>query len=102
MNECPDYTNTGNCKNKKCRLNHVDRAGALRKAAAERATSTSPQDGHDSDVSSDQDFDEIDSDDIDSVDLSDGDDRGREEGVSKFDAHGDVELSAQQDFVPLR
>lgn len=84
MNECPDYTNTGTCSNKSCRLNHIDRAGALRKAAGH----TGGED--DSDLSSDDgQHDAIDSDDVDSDDMADV-------------GSGDEELSGQQDFVGLR
>lgn len=85
VSECPDYTNTGVCRNKKCRLPHIDRAGALRKAAAAKK-----DDGEMSfDVSSDEEaYDEIDSDDADS-----------DEDVIMPAADGGRELSQQDDFV---
>ncbi|KAK7726070.1 hypothetical protein SLS57_003660 [Botryosphaeria dothidea] len=88
--ECPDYANHAVCRNPKCRLPHVDRAGQIRKAAAAQTGSAelgSP------DLSSDDEHDEIDSDDVDSEDeieedlvMQGADDNGRE-------------LSQQQDFV---
>lgn len=62
VTECPDYANKGACRNKKCRLPHVDRAGQLRKAAAVAQPSTEIPDDS-SDLSSDE---EDHSDDIDS------------------------------------
>ena len=90
VSECPDYSNTGTCRNKKCRLPHVDRAGNLRKAAVMKANKGS-DDNESSDLSSDEeDYQEIDSDDVDSEAEQDivmtGVDRGHE-------------LDQQQDFI---
>ncbi|KAF2173015.1 hypothetical protein M409DRAFT_16965 [Zasmidium cellare ATCC 36951] len=82
--ECPDYANHGRCANREknaCNLPHIDRAGALRKAA-ERQAKTGSED--DSDVSSsDDDKNEGDSDVAEDIDMDD-------------DSH---ELSQQQDFI---
>ena len=100
VHECPDYANTGICGKQLCHLPHVDRAGQIRKHAA-NATGNAAEGGsvklpnEDSDMSSDEgEFDEIDSDDVDSdsldedvMDLSDN-----------IEAHA---LTQQQDFVKL-
>lgn len=93
VHECPDYSNKGLCRNKKCRLPHVDRAGQLRKAAAaavqqQREHSPSSQDDGSGDISSDGELDGMDSDDVDS------------DGFEMFSMHSDDgQLSQQQDFV---
>lgn len=98
--ECPDYANTGVCKKKKCTLPHVDRAGQLRKATAGKSETT-PLDGEgeeeEEDISSEEEYDEIDSDDIDSDEL----DSDEDEPMVEFVEGGtdDQELSGQQDFV---
>ncbi|KAF2836572.1 hypothetical protein M501DRAFT_249036 [Patellaria atrata CBS 101060] len=51
--ECPDYANKGICRNKKCRLPHVDRAGQLRKANAGEERLLIEEDNS-SDISSDE------------------------------------------------
>ena len=92
MTECPDYANTGTCRNSRCRLPHIDRAGNLRKAAALKANKES--DGNESpDLSSDEeDYQEIDSDDVDSDDL--------DEDIDMIESgDGGHELSQQQDFI---
>lgn len=97
--ECPDYANTGSCKKKKCTLPHIDRAGQIRKAAANASKSeTSPDAEEEDDVSSDEEeYDEIDSDDVDSDELdSDADEQMAELIEGGAD---DQELSGQQDFV---
>ena len=98
VHECPDYADTGSCGTKKCHLPHVDRAGQIRKHAANATGITMEENSaksayEESDLSSDEgDYDEIDSDDVDSdgiedymIDASDHD-----------EAHA---LSQQQDFV---
>ncbi|KAL1965805.1 hypothetical protein VTN77DRAFT_5126 [Rasamsonia byssochlamydoides] len=91
--ECPDYANTGTCNKRKCTLPHVDRAGQIRKNAANRAESPTP-DGEEEDISSDEEeYDEIDSDDVDSDELDDDPVEVIEGGAE------DSELSGQQDFV---
>ena len=34
VHECPDWSNTGSCHSKRCRLPHVDRAGQIRRQTA--------------------------------------------------------------------
>ncbi|KAF2151342.1 hypothetical protein K461DRAFT_171613 [Myriangium duriaei CBS 260.36] len=93
VSECPDYTNTGVCRNSKCRLPHIDRAGTLRKAAAQKAAKGSDDDVS-FDVSSDEgNYDEIDSDDADS------DEMGEEDVVMAGSSDAGGELSQQQDFI---
>ena len=90
VHECPAYGNTGTCRNKKCQLPHVDRAGQIRK---HNTNTQSSRQGEDSDVTSDEeDFDEIDSDDVESDGLEDNLDRIQ--GLS-----GSHALSQQEDFV---
>lgn len=91
VSECPDYANKGICRNKKCRLPHVDRAGQLRKTAA---AAKDDDDGEEavSDLDSDTDLSAIDSDDVDSDDIPD-------EAFLNADKSLERELSQQQDFV---
>jgi len=100
--ECPDYANTGACRNRKCRLPHVDRAGQIRKMVANKLETPndsrrgSGQEDDSSDLSSEEEdgYDAIDSDDVDSDGLVDEPMDIRME----TDNH---ELSQQQDFVHL-
>ena len=89
VHECPDYTNVGACRNKKCRLPHIDRADQMKKNAADNPRRTAPStDDDDSDLVSDED-DDSDSGDVDSDDL--------EELMGRTDtSHA---LSQQKDFV---
>jgi hypothetical protein len=52
--ECPDYANTGNCSNKKCRLPHVDRAGQLRKIAGVPNVPSQPTNGSPKSISAEE------------------------------------------------
>lgn len=100
MQECPDYANTGVCNSNKCRLPHVDRAGQIRKIAANKlgnstdASHGGMEDDNSSDVSSERDdgYDEINSDDVDSDGLLD-------EPMHVPVGTDTHELSQQQDFV---
>ena len=90
VTECPDYTNTGTCRNTKCRLPHIDTATNMRKAAAIKAQKGS--DDNDDDVSSEEeDHEEIDSDDADSDYLD-------EDIIMAGNGNG-RELGQQQDFI---
>ncbi|KAL1960961.1 hypothetical protein VTO42DRAFT_4849 [Malbranchea cinnamomea] len=97
VHECPDYANTGHCGNKKCQLPHIDRAGQIRKLAADQTgTEEQPEDGNDDDnededLSSEEEYDEIDSDDVDSDDLDEP-----EEIVKGTD---NSDITQQQDFI---
>ena len=90
VSECPDYANKGTCRDTKCRLPHVDRAGQIRKLAASRAAESANDDSDDI-VSEEEEL--MDSDDLDS------------DGVEEFlgaDASDDSEshvLTEQKDFV---
>lgn len=94
VHECPDYTNTGACGNKKCRLPHIDRADQMKKNAIESARplglSTDDNDDDDSDLVSEED-DDSGSGDVDSDDF--------EELVGGTDASST--MSQQKDFVHL-
>ena len=91
--ECPNYAKTGICRNPKCHLPHVDRAGQIRKHTAnitDRTNASEEED--DSDIVSDDNYDEIDSDDVES--------EGLEEDVMQIsDDTASHILSQQQDFV---
>ena len=99
FHECPDYANRGVCRNNKCHLPHVDRAGQIRQHSA-NITGTSKDgllssgdDDQESDLPSEEgNFDEIDSDDVDSDGLEDD----LIHLSHDTEKHG---LSQQQDFV---
>ncbi|KZL85203.1 ccch zinc finger protein, partial [Colletotrichum incanum] len=77
--ECPDFSNTGKCKNKGCKLLHRERASVLRKRTDEDEME---------DVSSDD--ESVDSDDVDS------------DEVEEFITDGvgdDTDFKVQKDFV---
>lgn len=96
IHECPDYANTGFCRKSKCHLPHVDRAGQIRKHAANLTDPTSGSaDDDDSDLVSDDDYDEIDSDDVD----SDGLDHESMFAGDDTRSQASHALSQQQDFV---
>lgn len=90
VNECPDFSNTGTCKTKGCKLLHRHKASVMR-----TNTTRSNQSGEDesSDISSDEDGDEIGDDDVDSDDL--------EEFFGDEDGNIDVDIPMQQDYVQL-
>jgi hypothetical protein len=91
VHECPDYANKGLCRNKHCRLPHVDRAGQLRKAAAAKDGERNASETA-SDISSDDDDAEYDEDDVDSDEFD-------EEYFIPSAAAAAHELSQQTDFV---
>ena len=70
IHECPDYANNGVCRNPKCHLPHVDRAGQIKKHAAANQASrvASSAEEEDSDLVSEEsqvsDEDDVDSDGI--------------------------------------
>ena len=101
VHECPDYANTGTCRKKKCDLPHVDRAGQIRKHAAQSVDAgaavdnVKSSDANDSDLSSDEDdYANTDGDDVDSDDLED-------ETFIGVNDRGHQELAQQNDFVQL-
>lgn len=91
--ECPDFSNTGVCKNKNCKLLHRERASVLRKAAAAAAVSGGDQNMDD--MSSDDEDDEQ------SVNSNDVDSEEVDEFVGQDDDTPDFDFSAQQDFIPM-
>jgi hypothetical protein len=84
VHECPDFSNTGICNTKGCKLPHRHKASVMR-------TNTAVAEDDNSDLSSDDEDEEIDSDDVDSDDLD-------EEFFGDEDAKPDLD-SMQQDFV---
>jgi len=89
--ECPDYSNTGSCRDANCRLPHVDSVANKRRAEAAKSANKGNAGSDDSsDLSSDEgDYEEIDSDDVDS-------DAVDEDIVMGGSGH---ELDQQQDFI---
>ncbi|KID90141.1 CCCH zinc finger protein [Metarhizium guizhouense ARSEF 977] len=80
--ECPDFSNTGICKSKGCKLLHRERASVLRNQAK-------ANDAMDEDVSSDEEA--VDSDDVDS-----------DEVAEFIEAESDdSDFENQKDFIPL-
>ncbi|KAK4189004.1 hypothetical protein QBC35DRAFT_494402 [Podospora australis] len=86
--ECPDFSNTGVCKNKGCKLAHRERASVLRKASGARAN----EDVEMADFSSDEDGESVNSDDVDSDEV--------DEFIGQDD-DGGFDISEQQDFIEL-
>lgn len=89
--ECPDFSNTGVCKNKGCKLPHRERASVLRRGAS-ASNGNSNGDDEMEDVSSDD--ESIDDDDIDSDEVDEfiGHDK---------DGDGGLAFAEQQDFIEL-
>jgi hypothetical protein len=95
--ECPDFSNTGKCSTKGCKLLHRERASVLRKTAAAAAAAAAAssgagggQDEEMDDLSSDE--ESVDSDDVDSDEVEEflGD------GVDEGD---DSDFVGQRDFI---
>ncbi|KAH7329025.1 hypothetical protein B0I35DRAFT_473673 [Stachybotrys elegans] len=76
--ECPDFSNTGRCKNRGCKLLHRERASVLRRA-----------DEAGEDVSSDE---EADSDDVDSDEVAE---------FIEADSDSDTETEGPKSFLPI-
>jgi hypothetical protein len=91
VHECPDFSNTGTCNTKGCKLLHRYKASVIRKnpTLAERVDGA-----EDSDLSSDEEHDEIDSDDVDSDEMD-------EEFLGEDSTEQDSDIPNQQDFVQL-
>ncbi|WEW59322.1 hypothetical protein PRK78_004791 [Emydomyces testavorans] len=99
VNECPDYANTGKCGKLKCPLPHIDRAGQIRKLAANKTgndNNMGSTEEDEEDISSEEEaYDEIDSDDVDSDELDDN-----EPELIIPDTHaGEEEVTKQHDFI---
>ncbi|PMD39050.1 hypothetical protein L207DRAFT_461767 [Hyaloscypha variabilis F] len=92
VNECPDFSNTGTCPTKGCKLPHRHKASVMRNITAQNGES-SPEEG--SDISSDDEDEEIGSDDVDSDDLD-------EEFFGDDDGKTDFDIPMQQDYIHLR
>jgi hypothetical protein len=89
LHECPDFSNTGSCTTKGCKLLHRHKASLMR---SNTVRNDQTQEDETSDISSDEEGEEIDSDDVDSDDLEFfGEDDGN--------IHSDVPM--QQDFIQL-
>ncbi|KAL2129847.1 hypothetical protein VTI74DRAFT_7213 [Chaetomium olivicolor] len=88
--ECPDFSNTGVCKNKGCKLPHRERASVLRN----RAGGGREDDEEMADLSSDDDGDgeSIDEDDVDSDEV--------DEFIGQ-DESGGLDFAEQRDFIEL-
>ncbi|MDI1491425.1 MAG: hypothetical protein OHK93_002634 [Ramalina farinacea] len=102
IHECPDYANTGTCRNTKCALPHVDRAGQIRKRAAAASTANNNvvidrETQHDDE----EDDDDVVSDEEEDTNSDDMDSDGVEEilGADPSDDAASHALSQQQDFV---
>ena len=98
--ECPDWSNTGVCTNKRCRLPHVDRAGQIRKHSATNKTESRVEasdnivaERDDNDLSSNEEvYQETESDDVDSD--------GLEEDIpSRLQNADDENFQGQDDYV---
>ncbi|XDG09152.1 hypothetical protein ABKA04_008767 [Annulohypoxylon sp. FPYF3050] len=82
--ECPEFSNTGICKNKGCKRPHIERASVLRKKSNRLSA------GDLEDLSSDDEDAAADSDDIDSDDV--------EEFIKKED-DDDLDFAQQKDYI---
>ncbi|GAB1311414.1 hypothetical protein MFIFM68171_01624 [Madurella fahalii] len=89
--ECPDFSNTGICKIRGCKLPHRERASVLRRGASGRDTA-SMEDDEMEDLSSDEDGESIDSDDVDSDEV--------DEFIGQ-DETGGLDFTEQRDFIEL-
>ncbi|KAK3694746.1 hypothetical protein B0T22DRAFT_80478 [Podospora appendiculata] len=85
--ECPDFSNTGICRSKGCKLPHRERASVLRRA---NARDQNTGDDEMEDISSDE--ESVDSDDVDSDEV--------DEFIGQ-DETGDLDFTEQRDFIKL-
>ncbi len=90
--ECPDFSNTGACKIKGCKLPHRERASVLRRGRDLSSATSGDNDDEMQDVSSDDDGESIDDDDVDSDEV--------DEFIGQ-DEDGALEIAAQKDFIEL-
>jgi hypothetical protein len=91
--ECPDFSNTGTCKIKGCKLPHRERASVLRRGAGGRdLSSMEEEDKEMADLSSDEDGESIDDDDVDSDEVDE---------FIGHDEHEGLEFAEQRDFIAL-
>jgi hypothetical protein len=89
--ECPDFSNTGVCKNKGCKLPHRERASVLRRGGGGRDLS-GVEDDEMEDVSSDDDGESIDDNDVDSDEVDE---------FIGHDERGGLDFAEQKDFIEL-
>lgn len=89
VNECPEFSNTGVCNTKGCKLLHREKASVIRKKAAQEQQQDADAG---SDLSSDEELEEDDSDDVDSDDLD-------EEFLGDDGSSTDPDIQMQRDFV---
>lgn len=87
MFECPDFSNTGTCKIRGCKLPHRERASVLRKASSFKSEDVEMED-----VSSDDDGESIDDYDVDSDEV--------DEFIGE-DETGGLDFTEQKDFIEL-
>lgn len=87
LHECPDFSNTGTCATRGCKLLHRHKASVMR---SNTNRSDNSEEDEASDISSDG--EEIDSDDVDSDDL---------DGEFEDDGMTDSDMPTQMDFVRL-
>lgn len=87
VNECPDFSNSGTCTTRGCKLLHREKASLMRNRASRSKSETAENEI--SDVSSDD--EDIGSDDVDSEDLEEFFD----------DETPDTEIPMQHDYVHL-
>ncbi|KAK4194361.1 hypothetical protein QBC40DRAFT_290906 [Triangularia verruculosa] len=85
--ECPDFSNTGVCKVRGCKLPHRERASVLRKASGSKTEDVEMED-----VSSDDDGESIDDYDVDSDEV--------DEFIGE-DETGGLDFAEQKDFIEL-
>lgn len=95
--ECPDYANTGRCFHKKCRLQHIDRAGQLRRIAGVQNEPVSAAKSPSSSAGSERGIVEGGMD-LDSDDVEDGD-MIRPSSADDPNKIGDSAFSQQDDYV---
>ena len=92
VHECPDFSNTGTCNTKGCKLVHRHKASVIRRNASRGER---PGKDDSSDLSSDEEQDEIDSDDVDSDDID-------EEYFGPEESKKESDIPMQEDFVHLQ
>lgn len=100
--ECPDFSNTGVCKTKGCKLPHRERASFMRRANVIDSLHNDNNNTNSSSNSSNIDGDTYDdpSSDDDSVNSDDVDSDEVEEFVgADDDADGDVDFVTQKDYI---
>ncbi|KAL2257862.1 hypothetical protein VTK26DRAFT_9071 [Humicola hyalothermophila] len=93
--ECPDFSNTGVCKIKGCKLPHRERASVLRNRGTRDYNNNNNNNMDDEemeDVSSDEDGESIDSYDVDSDEV--------DEFIGQ-DENGGLDFAEQRDFIEL-